>query len=394
MRSPSDRTVGTRRAVSPGVVLPLVIFWSTLDRSLILPLVPAIARDLDAPVALAATAITSHAIAYAVLQLLWGPLSTRWGRIPVLVLTTALAALACAASALAGDITMLLIARTVSGGAFAATFAAVLTYFGDTLPLADRPAVMSNLATATALGLAGGTLVSGAVVELIGWRAVFGAYAVVTAVFVPLLASLREPPRTDTAPLREQVITLLRARWALAICVLTLVEGVLLIGLYNVLPLTLQSVGGDAFTAGAVTAAFGVAVVAVSQLMKLFVARVPPWLFIAVGGALAVVAMTVLAAVVSPVSVLVAATLMGSGWALAHTTLQTWMTDAAAPSRALGMTLFSISLMMGGAVGSAIGAAAVTSHAVGPLFALAAAVAAAFAAAGAVLRRRYREVGR
>lgn len=394
MRSPSDRTVGTRRAVSPGVVLPLVIFWSTLDRSLILPLVPAIARDLDAPVALAATAITSHAIAYAVLQLLWGPLSTRWGRIPVLVLTTALAALACAASALAGDITMLLIARTVSGGAFAATFAAVLTYFGDTLPLADRPAVMSNLATATALGLAGGTLVSGAVVELIGWRAVFGAYAVVTAVFVPLLASLREPPRTDTAPLREQVITLLRARWALAICVLTLVEGVLLIGLYNVLPLTLQSVGGDAFTAGAVTAAFGVAVVAVSQLMKLFVARVPPWLFIAVGGALAVVAMTVLAAVVSPVSVLVAATLMGSGWALAHTTLQTWMTDAAASSRALGMTLFSISLMMGGAVGSAIGAAAVTSHAVGPLFALAAAVAAAFAAAGAVLRRRYREVGR
>jgi len=394
VRSPSDRTVGTRRAVSPGVVLPLVIFWSTLDRSLILPLVPAIARDLDAPVALAATAITSHAIAYAVLQLLWGPLSTRWGRIPVLVLTTALAALACAASALAGDITMLLIARTVSGGAFAATFAAVLTYFGDTLPLADRPAVMSNLATATALGLAGGTLVSGAVVELIGWRAVFGAYAVVTAVFVPLLASLREPPRTDTAPLREQVITLLRARWALAICVLTLVEGVLLIGLYNVLPLTLQSVGGDAFTAGAVTAAFGVAVVAVSQLMKLFVARVPPWLFIAVGGALAVVAMTVLAAVVSPVSVLVAATLMGSGWALAHTTLQTWMTDAAASSRALGMTLFSISLMMGGAVGSAIGAAAVTSHAVGPLFALAAAVAAAFAAAGAVLRRRYREVGR
>lgn len=394
MRSPSDRTVGTRRAVSPGVVLPLVIFWSTLDRSLILPLVPAIARDLDAPVALAATAITSHAIAYAVLQLLWGPLSTRWGRIPVLVLTTALAALACAASALAGDITMLLIARTVSGGAFAATFAAVLTYFGDTLPLAERPAVMSNLATATALGLAGGTLVSGAVVELIGWRAVFGAYAVVTAVFVPLLASLREPPRTDTAPLREQVITLLRARWALAICVLTLVEGVLLIGLYNVLPLTLQSVGGDAFTAGAVTAAFGVAVVAVSQLMKLFVARVPPWLFIAVGGALAVVAMTVLAAVVSPVSVLVAATLMGSGWALAHTTLQTWMTDAAASSRALGMTLFSISLMMGGAVGSAIGAAAVTSHAVGPLFALAAAVAAAFAAAGAVLRRRYREVGR
>ncbi len=379
--------------MTAGVVLPLIIFWSTLDRSLILPLVPQIARDLDVSVALAATAITSHAVAYAVLQLLWGPLSTRWGRIPVLVLTTALAALACAVSALAGDITTFLIARTVSGGAFAATFAAVLTYFGDSLPLSARPAVMSNLATATALGLAGGTLVSGAVVELIGWRGVFGVFAAITALFVPVLAALREPPRTDTAPLRRQVVTLLRSPWSLAICALTAVEGVLLIGVFNVLPLAVQSTGGDAFTAGAVTAAFGVAVVAVSQVMKLAVARTPPWVFLGSGGVLALAAMTVLAVGVSPGTVLAAAILMGSGWALAHTTLQTWMTDAAASSRALGMTLFSISLMMGGAVGSAIGTAAIAAGSFGSLFGLSAAIAAAFAVAAAVLRRRYREVG-
>lgn len=379
--------------MTAGVVLPLIIFWSTLDRSLILPLVPEIARDLDVSVPLAATAITSHAVAYAVLQLLWGPLSTRWGRIPVLVLTTALAAIACAVSALAGDITTFLIARTVSGGAFAATFAAVLTYFGDSLPLSARPAVMSNLATATALGLAGGTLVSGAVVELIGWRGVFGVFAAITALFVPVLAALREPPRTDTAPLRSQVVTLLRSPWSLAICGLTAVEGVLLIGVFNVLPLAVQSTGGDAFTAGAVTAAFGVAVVAVSQLMKLVVVRTPPWVFLGGGGALALAAMVVLAFGVSPGTVLVAAILMGSGWALAHTTLQTWMTDAATSSRALGMTLFSISLMMGGAVGTAIGTAAIAAGSFGSLFGLSAATAAVFAGVAVVLRRRYREVG-
>ena len=78
-----------RRPASAGVVLPFVIFWSTLDRSLILPLVPAVAEDLGVSVPAAATALTSHAIAYAVLQLLWGPLSTRWGRIRVLTLSTA-----------------------------------------------------------------------------------------------------------------------------------------------------------------------------------------------------------------------------------------------------------------------------------------------------------------
>lgn len=391
MRRPSEVRPGVRRSVPAGVLLPLVIFWSTLDRSLILPLVPAIARDLDVSVALAASAITSHAVAYAVLQLLWGPLSTRWGRIPVLVLTTALAALACGASALAGDITTFLVARTVSGGAFAATFAAVLTYFGDTLPLPARPAVMSNLATATALGLAGGTLISGAVVGFVGWRGVFGVFAVVTALFVPVLATLREPPRADTGALRTQVVTLLRSRWSLAICLLTLVEGMLLIGVFNVLPLAVQTAGGDAFVAGAVTAAFGVAVVVVSQVMKFGVGRVPPWVFLGGGGVLALAAMVVLAVEVSPATVLAAATLMGSGWALAHTTLQTWMTDAASASRALGMTLFSISLMMGGAIGSAIGTAAVTTGTFGGLFGFSAVLAGAFGLAAVALRRRYRE---
>ncbi|MGV9194593.1 MFS transporter [Microbacterium sp. MC2] len=376
---------------SAGIVLPFVIFWSTLDRSLILPLIPAVAGDLEASVALTTTAITTHAIAYAALQLLWGPLSTRWGRIRVLWVSTSIAALACTAAALAPDITVFLIARTLSGGAFAATFAAVLTYFGDTLPLARRPAAMSNLATATALALAAGTLVSGAVVAVIGWRAVFGGYAIVTAALVPLLASLREAPDAGARPLRGQLIALARSRWALVVCVLVAVEGVLLIGFYNLLPVALQQTGADAFTAGGVTAAFGVAVVVVSQVMKLAVGRISAAVFLAAGGVLTTAAMGLLAVTVSPVSVLVAATLMGTGWALAHTTLQTWMTDAAVDSRALGMTLFSISLMMGGAVGAGVGTAPVAGGAFTPLFAMAAVLAAVFGAAAFGVRRRYRE---
>lgn len=379
-----------RRLTSAGIVLPFVIFWSTLDRSLILPLIPAVAAELDVDVAVAATAITTHAIAYAALQLLWGPLSTRWGRIRVLWFSTSLAAMACAGAALAPDITTFLVARTVSGGAFAATFAAVLTYFGDTLPLARRPAAMSNLATATALGLAAGTLVAGVLVAVIGWRWVFGGFAIVTALLVPVIASLREAPDAGAPSLRAQVATLLQSRWSLAVCALVAVEGVLLIGVFNLLPVALQQTGSDALTAGLVTAAFGVTVIVVSQLMKLVVARVPAAVFLGAGGALAAAALAVLAVVVSPVAVLVAASLMGAGWALAHTTLQTWMTDAAAASRTLGMTLFSISLMLGGAVGSGAGALAVSQSALPALFAASAVVGVAFAVAATMLRRRYR----
>ncbi len=377
------------RAPSAGLVLPFVIFWSTLDRSLILPLVPAIAEDLGSDVAVAALAITGHALAYALFQILWGPLSTRWGRVRVLTLSTALAALANVASALAPDIVFLIVARIASGGAFAATFAAVLTYFGDMLPFAKRPAAMSNLATATALGLAVGTLAAGAVVSFAHWRWVFVVFAVGTAALVPLLARLPESVERGQERVLAQASLLLRTPWALLVCALTALEGVLLIGFFNLLPVALQQAGEGAFVAGTVTAAFGVSVVVVSQLMKLVVARVPQWALLGVGGACATAAMVVLATGISALSVLIGATLMGVGWALAHTTLQTWMTDAAARTRALGMTLFSISLMLGGAGGAALGAVAAEHHAFGVLFAGAVGGAVVFATGSAAARARY-----
>jgi predicted MFS family arabinose efflux permease len=84
---------------------------------------------------------------------------------------------------------------------------------------------------------------------------------------------------------------------------------------------------------------------------------------------------------------------MGTGWALAHTTLQTWMTDAAAPTRALGMTLFSISLMLGAAAGAAAGAVAVEHQAFPVLFAASAAGAVGFAVVASATRWRYRVQG-
>ncbi len=377
---------GARSAVA---VLTLVIFWSTLDRSLILPLVPTIAAELHASVSVAAMAITLHALAYSALQIVWGPLSTRWGRVRVLVLSTAIASAANLASALAPDLTSFLIARTISGGAFAATFAAVLTYIGDTLPLARRPAAMSNLATATALALSLGTVVAGAIATVTSWRWIFAGFAVVTALLAWALSRLPDPAGRHDQGVRAQLAGLVRNRWALGICALTAVEGFLLIGVFNLLPVALQQVGEDVFVAGLATSAFGVAVVAVSQSMKLFVSRVAPWVFIVLGGTSAVGAFLVLVWAVTPPTVVAGAALMGIGWALAHTTLQTWMTDAAARTRALGMKLVSISLMLGGAAGAAVGAVAVGAHAFTLLFGVSIAAAIGFTIVGGTARARY-----
>lgn len=382
-----------RGALSPAVVLPFAIFWSTIDRALALPLVPTIAADFDnASLALTGWAITGHALAYAVLQLVWGPLQTKWGRVRVLWVSTALATAAGVASALAPDLATFILARVASGGAFAATFAAVLVYIGDTLPLERRPAAMSNLATATALGLAAGTLGAGALAELIDWRWIFGGFSLVSGLLVFALVGLPEPRHVGDERILPQLRHLARSRVALGLYAFTILEGALLIGVYNFLPQALQQEGHGAFVSGLVTAAFGVAVVVVSQAMKLVVRRVRPWVFMLAGGACAVAAFAVLLAGASPGTVLAAAALMGVAWALAHTTLQTWMTDAATHARALGMTFFSISLMLGGALGGALGQLAVDAHAFPSLFLGSLFGAVAFLLAGTIGRARYRTI--
>ena len=390
LRLPATRPAA--RWLRPTLVLPLAIFWSTIDRALALPMVPTIAAEFHADPAVASWAITGHALAYAVFQLVWGPLQSRWGRTKVLWVSAAIGTVAAVASALAPTLLFFIVARIASGGAWAATFSAVLVYFGDTLPGARRPAAMSNLATATALGLGLGSLAAGAVAEWYSWRWVFAGFAVVAAALTVILTRVPEPRRSGDERVLPQLGRIIRSPWMLGLYIFTVLEGTLLIGIYNFLPQALQQAGEGVFVSGLVTAAFGVAVVVVSQGMKLFVARVRPWALMLAGGCAAIGAFVVLAIWITPVSVLVGAALMGVAWALAHTTLQNWMTDAATPARAMGMTFFSISLMLGGSIGAGLGQAAVDGHGFPTLFASAICGAVAFAAAGAIGRARYAKI--
>ncbi|MDQ2625179.1 MAG: MFS transporter [Actinomycetota bacterium] len=385
------RPGAAQRFLAPGFLLPFLIFWSCLDRTIVLPLVPVIADDFGSTLVAAGMAVTAHALAYSLLQLVWGPLSTRWGRPKVLWVSTAIAAAANLLTALAPSMTTFLVARTASGGAFAAAFAAVLTYFGDTLAPSRRPAAMSNLATASALGLAAGSLLAAWLDLWVVWRWTFGGYGVVTAVLV--LALVRLPDAGDHAGERiwAQLASLARNRWALAIYGLVVVEGFLLIGVLSFLPVALQQSGQSVLVSGFVTVVFGIAVVAMSQSMKLFVARVRPQRFLVAGGVVCVLAFAVLLPGVSPVTVMVGAGLMGVAWALAHTTLQTWIADVAMDARALGMTFFSISLMLGGALGAAAGSLAAGRLAFPALFSVSVVVAALFGVLASLGRARYRE---
>ncbi|MBX7448096.1 MFS transporter [Mycolicibacterium sp. 3033] len=371
------------------MILIIAAFVSMLDRSVMPPLVPVIADDMGVEVAAIGRSLTFYAISYAACQLIWSSLAARYGRVRILVASTALGAIANVVTALAPDALSYNASRMVAGAAFAATITTALIYYGDTLPIRQRAVATANLAAAISLGLAGGTLGAGAIAQWWGWRPVYVVVALAAFALTGLLARMPEAIGTPGERLIPSMRRLATDRWAVSILVFTALEGVLLVGVFNYLAVALQAAGESVLAAGLATAAFGAAVVLISQLMKLVLARWPAWLLMALAGAAIVTAYAAVTVEIAPLTVTLAATLLGLAWALGHTTMQTWMTDAVADSRPIGMSLFSIALFTGASAGAAVGNAAAASDRFSALFAVSAAGAVLYAVSTTVARNRY-----
>lgn len=373
------------------MILIIAAFVSMIDRSVMPPLVPVIASDLGASVNAVGHSLTVYAVSYAAFQLVWSTLAARYGRVRVLVASTALGALANLGTALAADALTYSVMRGLAGAAFSATITTVLIYYGDTLTIRLRAVATANLAAAISLGLAAGTVGAGAIAQWFGWRWVYATVAAICVVLTVLLPRLAESASGARERLLPSMRLLARNRWAVTILVFTAIEGLLLIGVFNYLAVALQAVGETVLVAGLATSAFGASVVIVSQLMKLILGHWPSWVLMLCAGLSIVGAYCIVAFEVSLPGVLAAAILLGLAWALGHTTMQTWMTDAVSDSRAIGMSMFSISLFTAASIGAALGNVAAGGHRFGVLFAVSTAVAVMYTVATTMARARYVE---
>ena len=373
------------------MILIISAFVSMIDRSVMPPLVPVVANDLGSSLDAIGHSLTVYAVSYAAFQLAWSTLAARYGRVRVLVVSTAMGGLANVGTALATDALTYSITRGLAGAAFSATITTVLIYYGDTLAMKQRAVATANLAAAISLGLAAGTVGAGVIAQWWGWRWVYAVVAVLSLVLTVWLARLKDTTGDTKERLVPSIRRLAKNRWATIILVFTVVEGALLIGVFNYLAVALQAAGTTVLVAGLATAAFGAAVVIVSQLMKPILGRWPSWVLLLLAGTSITVAYAALAVNVSFAGVLTAATLLGLSWALGHTTMQTWMTDAVANSRAIGMSFFSIALFVGASIGAAVGNIAAGGHRFEVLFAATTAIALAYTVATSIARARYVE---
>ena len=152
------------------VLLALLLGLQAVTTDLYLPTLPAIRDSLGTSMAEIQLALTALLLAFGISQLVWGPLSDRFGRRPVLLWGMSAYVLASLACVAAPSIDWLIAARTVQGIAMGAGVMAARAIVRDLYPPHEGAQVMSQ--ALTGLGVIACTCapVGGLLSDWVGWR--------------------------------------------------------------------------------------------------------------------------------------------------------------------------------------------------------------------------------
>jgi DHA1 family bicyclomycin/chloramphenicol resistance-like MFS transporter len=178
-----------------GVLLTAIVGVGALSIDMFLPSLPTIAAVFAAPPAVAQLTVTLFLAGLAASQLVWGPLSDRFGRRRVLLSGLALYALAGVACAVIPGIRTLIAARVVQ--AFGAGSGPVIAraVVRDLYEPERAARILAAMGTAQALTPILAPVIGGAVHALAGWHAVFLVQGLFGLAF--LVVATRVVPETN-----------------------------------------------------------------------------------------------------------------------------------------------------------------------------------------------------
>lgn len=320
----------------------------------------------------AAYSIAGFAIAYGAMQLVFGPLGDRFGKLHVIAWATISTTFTSIGTALVDSFALLIVLRVLTGVTVAGIVPLAMAWIGDTVSYEHRQATLARFLTGTTLGMVGGQVIGGAFADTIGWQWAFVALAALSAlVGVRLLHWARRFERhthaDSSVPLSarasiERYLSVARLPWARVVLVVAAVEGLILFGGWAFVPTYLHDRFGLSLTAaGAVASVFGLGGLAYTLVARRLVMALQERGLVAAGGALLCVAFTMITFGPTWLWTVPASFIAGLGLYMMHATLQTHATQMAPQMRGTAVSLFSFSILAGQSIGVA-GASSLIDH--------------------------------
>lgn len=178
------------------LLLGILVGLTALGTDAWLPALPVAADALGAPVVEMQLTITTYFLGLAAGQLLWGPLSDRVGRRPVLIAGLGLALAASIASMFAASAGALIWLRLAQGFGMSAGPVIARTVARDLYVHEQAAHLLARMTLVFSIIPIAAPLAGGLLVSIAGWQAVFALLAAVAALLIYRVASSLE----ETAP--------------------------------------------------------------------------------------------------------------------------------------------------------------------------------------------------
>ena len=179
-----------RRKAPPLALLIAVTMSGTVALHIFIPALPAAGRELGASPTTVQLTITMYLVGLAAGQLIYGPISDRFGRRPVLIASLALYLLGFLLAIPAGSIEALISARVLQSLGACGALVLGRAMVRDVSTEADATKSMAVLITCMTLTPSLAPGIGGLIEAWLGWRAIFVALALTVGVMLALVVTL------------------------------------------------------------------------------------------------------------------------------------------------------------------------------------------------------------
>jgi MFS transporter, DHA1 family, multidrug resistance protein len=195
------------------LLLTLLLGVQPITTDLYLPALPAIADGFGATMGQTQLTLTALLLAFGTSQLVWGPLSDRFGRKPILIAGMVAYATASMGSVFAASIDMLIAWRAVQGVAMGAAVMCARAMTRDLYAPVEGTKIMSKGLTGLGVIACLSAPLGGLLSDWFGWRMAMVSLSVFGAVTLAMVVWRFEETLKHRNPLALQPATLVRT-WA------------------------------------------------------------------------------------------------------------------------------------------------------------------------------------
>ena len=345
----------------PGLwLISLAAFSSMASMRICDPMLVALATEFQVSVGEASRVISAFAVAYGCLQLFYGPLGDRVGKLRVINAAVLGCAVFSAVTATMTDFQWLVVARAAMGASAAGIIPLSMAWLGDQVSYERRQETLAKLMSATVTGMMAGQWFGGWAAQALGWRSAFGVLSCMFALACILLFARMGPQRRAVARQTDgsywqqalsglALLRVARVRWVLTV---TCIEGALAFGTLAFVPSQLvQHFGLSAALAGGLMALYGLGGLGYSQLAGRWLGWLGERGLARLGSTLVALGLLLLAWSQHVALAALGCVSAGLGFYMLHNTLQTQATQMAPEARGSAVTLFACMLFFGQSTG-------------------------------------------